>query len=330
MLGCMKLGRLPDRIKETLAEWTVVGSYSGLGIRRRARHWDPHELERDLSSQVAVITGANSGIGFETTRALVERGAHCVLVCRSEKRGRESIDRLGAAAKSRAELVLADLENLDSTREAARRITTAHPEIRVLVNNAGASSDQRRENPQGIESMLATNVLSPFLLTRDLLPSLRRGGSPEHPSRVIFVSSGGMYTSGLDLEDLQWRKRPYNELKVYAENKRALVVMNEEFARREGSEPRVVFHSMHPGWADTPLVRERLPRFARVLGRWLRTPAEGADTVVWLAMASRPESSSGLFWLDREPRRTALLPRTRVSAARAADFFERCKSLSEA
>jgi NAD(P)-dependent dehydrogenase (short-subunit alcohol dehydrogenase family) len=153
---------------------------------------------------------------------------------------------------------------------------------------------------------VATHVAGPFLLTQMLRPALEAAES----ARVVFVSSGGMLTRRLQIRDANWSERPYDGLTAYAETKRAQVVLAELFAqrlRRAG----VVVHSMHPGWADTPSLRSSLPGFTRVMRATLRSPAEGADTVVWLAASEKAGLSTGLFFFDREPRRTHWLPGTR-------------------
>ena len=128
-----------------------------------------------------------------------------------------------------------------------------------------------------------------------------------------------MYTQRLDLDALAMPAVPFNGVRAYANAKRAQVVLNELWSKRRGASG-VVFHAMHPGWADTPGVRESLPRFRALMGPLLRTPSQGADTMVWLATDPRALETNGQFWLDRRPRSVARLPGTRTSDADA----ERC------
>jgi len=132
-------------------------------------------------------------------------------------------------------------------------------------------------------------------------------------ARVIWVSSGGMYTRALNLEDPDWRDRPYDGVVAYAETKRAQVVLSELWAE-ELRGAGVAVNAMHPGWADTPAVESSLPLFHRVTKHILRTPAEGADTVVWLAACPR-RLGSGRFFFDREERSTHYLPWTHETEA---------------
>jgi NAD(P)-dependent dehydrogenase (short-subunit alcohol dehydrogenase family) len=189
----------------------------------------------------------------------------------------------------------------------------------VLVHNAGVLPDERGETRDGLELTFATHVIGPFLLTRLLRERLEE--SPD--GRVIWVSSGGMYTRGLNLDDPNWEKRSYDGVTAYAETKRAQVVLSELWAR-ELAGSSVVVNAMHPGWADTPAVATSLPRFHRVMQFLLRTPAEGADTVVWLA-ASPKARETGRFWFDREARRTHLLPFTRHADEEAHALWKLCE-----
>ena len=129
---------------------------------------------------------------------------------------------------------------------------------------------------------------------------------------MIAVTSGGMYAQGLHLEDLQWTAEPFEGTRAYARAKRAQVVLMREWARRIPPAD-VTFTAMHPGWADTPGLSASLPGFARAMKPILRTPAEGADTVVWLAAAPASAVTSGQLYLDRRRRLFDRVPATRVS-----------------
>jgi NAD(P)-dependent dehydrogenase (short-subunit alcohol dehydrogenase family) len=163
------------------------------------------------------------------------------------------------------------------------------------------------------------------LLTRLLRSALEAAGA----ARVVWVSSGGMYTQRLSTRDLNWEQREYDGATAYAQTKRAQVVLSELWAdvlRDSG----VRVNAMHPGWADTPGVRSSLPNFWRVMRSHLRTPAEGADTIVWLAAAQVAGESSGQFFLDRTPRSTHYLPWTRESDAARERLWTLCEQLADA
>ena len=207
---------------------------------------------------------------------------------------------------------LADLSLMAETRRLAETLLATEPHIDVLVNNAGALFTRRGVTSEGIEQSLALLLLCPFLLTNLLIPRL----CASRPSRIVNVSSGGMYTQGIRLDDLQYEKGTFDGSKAYARAKRGLVDLTEMWARRLRDQG-VVVHAMHPGWADTPGVESALPSFYQVTRRILRTPNEGADTIVWLASSPEAARSTGLFWLDRQPRTTQVFPRYRFVACRA-------------
>ncbi len=289
---------------ERLLDASIVLSFDRTGFRRHARRFTP--LDVRLAGKVAVVTGASSGIGLATAAGLAALGASVRMVCRDEARGRAAVEAVRAATPGAdLRLDLLDVSDLDALRGYARSL--ADPVVDVLVHNAGVLLPARGLTAQGLERTFATHVAGPWLLTHLLADRLRRPGG-----RVIFVSSGGMYTARLSLADLGWAQRPWDGVAAYAQTKRMQVVAAELLAARLGPGGLQV-HSMHPGWADTPAVRTALPHFWRLTRRILRTPAQGADTVVWLSAAEPPPPSG--FWFDRGLRSTHLAPWTRESAA---------------
>lgn len=301
----------------------VVGSFDRTGFRIHSLAFEPDDLEVDLSGKRCLVTGANSGIGFETARGLADLGAEVVLLCRNRERGEAAAERIREqTGNPRVSLELLDVANLESVRAAAVRLA-AGP-IDVLVHNAGLLPERREQTTAGLELTLAAHVVGPHLLTKLLRPRLEQ--SPE--ARVIWVSSGGMYTRRLNLGDPNWTGRDYDGVAAYAETKRAQVVLAELWAE-ELRDTSVRVNSMHPGWADTPSVATSLPSFHRITRRILRTPAEGADTVLWLAASERAARESGGFFFDRERRRTHWLPGTRESERERRDLWALCEELSE-
>ena len=299
------LERLGAEALSRLLDPTIVFSFDRTGFARHAIGFDSTDLERDLSGRRALVTGANSGIGFETALALAERGADVVLACRSEERGLAARDSIrGRSGNSRVVVERVDVSNLADVRALGARMGDRR--LDILVHNAGVLPDAREETADGLERTFATHVAGPHLLTRALLPALARSDD----ARVIWVSSGGMYTRRLDLRDPQWLDRPYDGVLAYAATKRMQVSLARRWSKEGG--PCVV--AMHPGWADTPAVESSLPRFHQLARAILRTPAEGADTVVWLAVAPRAKLESGGFYFDRRRRSAYLVPGTRESA----------------
>lgn len=307
----MNVASLLDRALDL----TVVPGYSRLGYAVRSRGFE--ELPR-LDGKVALVTGATSGIGLAAARILAELGASVHLTARDEQRGERARGESGAERSW-----LCDLSSLRSVRDFARHFSAEQPELHVLVNNAGVLLPDRGLSVDGNELALATNVLGPFLLTGLLVPGLKAGA----PSRVINVSSGGMYTQRLRADDLQTERGRYDGATVYARHKRAQVVLAELWAEHLAG-TGVTVHSMHPGWVDTPGLESSLPRFHRFAGPALRTPEQGADTIAWLAAAQEPGGESGAFWHDRRRRPTHLLPRTRETEADRQRLWTECVRLT--
>ncbi|MBM4383575.1 MAG: SDR family NAD(P)-dependent oxidoreductase [Deltaproteobacteria bacterium] len=294
---------------------TILFSFDRTGFARHALGFDPDDLDRDLSGKRAVVTGANSGIGFETALALADLGAEVVLACRNEERGIAARDAIRERTGSRKiSLEVLDVSDLAAVRAVAPRL--AAQRLDILVHNAGVLPDERGESRDGFELTFATHVAGPQLLTQLLRPALERSDD----ARLIWVSSGGMYTRKLDLNDPQWTKRAYDGGLAYAETKRMQVALAEQWARKL-AKTSVCSVSMHPGWADTPAVASSLPRFRRVTEALLRTPAEGADTIVWLAAAPREKLEEGAFYFDRKRRSEHFLPWTRESARERAALW---------
>jgi NAD(P)-dependent dehydrogenase (short-subunit alcohol dehydrogenase family) len=312
------LGRALSRVVDPF----IVSSFDRTGFRIHSLTFRAEDLDVDLSGRRCLVTGANSGIGYETALALADLGAEVALLCRSRERGEEAAQRIREqTGNSRVFPEFADLSDLGSIRAAAARLSSGS--VDVLVHNAGVLPDERIETGDGLELTFATHVVGPFLLTRLLRGNLEKSAD----ARVIWVSSGGMYTRRLDLVDPNWSQRDYDGVVAYAETKRAQVVLAERWAEElRGSS--VIVNAMHPGWADTPSVKSSLPRFHRVTRNILRTPAEGADTAVWLAACPRAREWTGRFFFDRKARCTHLLPFTRESEEDRRALWQLCERLS--
>jgi NAD(P)-dependent dehydrogenase (short-subunit alcohol dehydrogenase family) len=312
------LGRALGRVVDPF----VVSSFDRTGFRIHSLTFQPEDLDVDLADKRCLVTGANSGIGYETSLALADLGAEVVLLCRNRERGEAAAARIGEqTGSSRVSFELADMSDFGSIRAAADRLSKGS--LDVLVHNAGVLPDEHIETNDGLELTFATHVAGPFLLTRLLRSQLEK--SPG--GRVIWVSSGGMYTRRLNLADPKWSARSYDGVTAYAETKRAQVVLSELWAEALRGSP-VVSNAMHPGWADTPSVERSLPGFHRVTRQFLRSPAEGADSVVWLAACPRAQQWTGRFFFDREPRSTHWLPLTRESETNRRALWTLCDHLT--
>lgn len=284
---------------DRLLDASIVFSFDRTGYRRHAKSFEPSDLDVDLSGKTCLVTGASSGLGIEVARGLAERGATVHMLCRDVEKG-EAVRRDLVASTPSAQLTVAPIDLSDFG--SIRRYVDGHAPstIDVLVHNAGVLPAERRTTADGLELTVATNLVGPFLLTHLLWPRLRAD------ARIVHVSSGGMYSEKLDLPTLFDPPEPFDGVKAYARTKRAQVILTELLHER--STRRV--SSMHPGWADTPGVQTSLPRFRRLTKAILRTPSEGADTVVWLAASPSASSPEGRFYFDRAPRSTHMSRRT--------------------
>jgi NAD(P)-dependent dehydrogenase (short-subunit alcohol dehydrogenase family) len=189
-----------------------------------------------------------------------------------------------------------------------RRCTTDLVErldrVDVLVHNAGALPAERTESADGHELTVATHVLGPVLMTELLRPVLAG-----HDARVVLVTSGGMYSQRLPVNDPDYERGPYKGAVAYARSKRMQVALTPVLQQRWGPDG-IEVHVMHPGWADTPGVASSLPLFRTVTRPVLRDSAAGADTIVWLA-ATEPAPPPGRLWMDRAERPTHYRKATR-------------------
>lgn len=265
-----------------------------------------------MRGRTVLVTGPTSGLGRAATAALAALGARIVLVGRSPERLvalRDSLVR--EHGEDRFPIVEADMGSLASVRAAAAGVLATEPRLDVLVDNAGAMYPDRTVGPDGLEATLVTLVVGPFALESALLPLLARTPG----SRIVAVTSGGIYTQAVRFDDLQYEREPWSGPRAYARAKRIQVALVREWDRRLGRAGIAVkVDAMHPGWADTPGLAGALPRFSRRMRPILRTPAEGADTIVWLA--TRPTGGrGGRLYLDRRPRPFDRLPATRLTAA---------------
>jgi NAD(P)-dependent dehydrogenase (short-subunit alcohol dehydrogenase family) len=253
-----------------------------------------------MDGESVLVTGAARGLGLASAIGFARLGATVHALARTEERADEAAAAIAARVPTAdARPAICDVSDLHALRNFAEHFVATETRLDVLVNNAGVMPDERTSSAGGHELMFATHVLAPLALGASLAPLLEHGA----PGRIINVSSGGMYGQSLPVGDWESEQASYSPKKLYARTKREEVVITEFLAERLRARG-IIVHSMHPGWVDTEGVQNWMPVFRTITRPIIRTPEEGADTIVWLGGAPEAVQTTGLFWHDRRPRPT--------------------------
>ena len=300
-----------------LLEGSVVGSFTSVGYKVRSRNWQDLDQD-DISGKVVVITGATSGIGKQVATQLANADARLRLVARNKAK----VAKLVADLQERSgnpdiSYYLADLSIVAEVLRVADEILNAEPTIDVLINNAVILPPQRTVTQEGLELSHATNLVAPFALTNALIPRLVDSA----PARIINVISGGMYTQGIKVEDLGFEDGEYRGAVAYARAKRGLMILTKLWSQSLAG-TGVTVNATHPGWVNTPGVKDSLPGFHRVMRPFLRTPEQGADTIMWLAASAEVAGESGKLWHDRHERTEYRRRSTRETEAERSELWD--------
>jgi NAD(P)-dependent dehydrogenase (short-subunit alcohol dehydrogenase family) len=315
-----RLGRGAARGLDTVLDRTVVPGYTRVGyaVRRRLPTWPDDPRAAALADRHVIVTGASSGLGRHTALELAALGATVHLVVRDAGRGGRVATEVETAVRrgGTARVWVCDVSDLDSVRGFCAAFLASGLPLRGLVHNAGALPEERTTSAQGHELAMAVHVLGPVLMTELLLPALSADAG-----RVVFVTSGGMYTQSLPVDDPDFERGDYTGAAAYARSKRGQVELLPVLARRWGTASGVSVHATHPGWARTPGLDASLPRFAAALRPVLRSGSAGTDTTTWL-VATEPAPASGLLWHDRRSRPTSVLGRTRPTQEERQRYWE--------
>jgi len=290
-------------------------SHTKLGFRvRRGCFWNKKDLSVNLDGKVAVITGANSGIGRATAHGLASRAAEVHLLCRSKERGTAALETIRqdeAVQNGKVHLHIVDLSEPAQIKDFAREFKANHGKLDILVNNAAVMPNELKINSQGLEVALATNLVGFYGLTVEMSDLLKKS---DDGGRIVNVVSAGMFTARLQIPTIRkgldvskWTKSEvdaYSGLALYAQHHRARVMLTDHFAHVL-KDSNVSVNSVHPGWVDTPGLQgaKDMASFYNAMGNMLRTEEEGADTVVWLAIAEKAKGVTGKYFFDRKSRR---------------------------
>lgn len=251
----------------------------------------------DQSGRLAVVTGSNTGLGFDTARVLAARGAQVVLACRdTAKAGAAAAQIRALTPGAQVSVQKLDLGSLASVRDAAAELAAAHPRIDLLINNAGVMYPPKSNTADGFELQFGTNHLGHFALTGLLLPNLLT----VEKSRVVVVASiAHNIRAKIDFDDLQWERRKYERVAAYGQSKLANLMFAYDLQRRlAAAKAPTIAVAAHPGVAATELTRHLpgadLPGVNWVLGRILNTAEMGA--LPTLRAATDPAVHGGQYW----------------------------------
>lgn len=254
----------------------------------------------DLSGRTAIVTGANSGIGFEAAKVLAEKGADVVLACRSVDKGEEAVRRIRSSSPTAKVRVAAlDLSKLSSVRAFAEKTCREQPRLDLLINNAGVMAIPRALTADGFEMQIGTNHLGHFALTGLLFAPLLASDS----GRVVTVSSGAHHFGRMDFDDLMGERR-YEKWRAYAQSKLANLLFFHELDRRlRGAGKRLKSIAAHPGYAATNLQfvgpnieGSKVGRLLMNLGNGLFAQSAAMGALPTLRAAADPTAVSGSYY----------------------------------
>ena len=275
----------------------------------------------DLNGRTFLVTGANTGIGKETVRALAGRGARVFLACRSEASGRAALKEIAGQTTNRSlELLSLDLGDLGSVRQCADAFLATGEPLHVLINNAGVAG-QRGMTASGFEVAFGTNHVGPFLFTNLLLDRLRTSA----PARIVTVASVAHYNApGIDWDAVRRPARSFTGMREYSVSKLANVLHAKELARRLET-TGVTTYALHPGTVASDIWR-RVPWPLRpLMKRRMISPAEGARTSLYCATSDEVAGDSGRYYDDCRPKESAAA----ATAVLAAELWRRSVEWTE-
>ena len=270
--------------------------------------------------KTAIVTGANSGMGMATVKALSDMGMTVIMLCRSEERGRKAYDQLMEENSERKlDLMLCDLGDLASIRDFISLVKEKYEKIDVLVNNAGFISLDRQETKDGFERQFGVNHIGHFMLTTGILDMMGTG------ARIVNVASGAHKTGKIHFDDINLKKG-FNVIKAYSQSKLANVLFTRELSRRL-MDKGITVNCCHPGAVATNIGIDRDTGFGKKVTGMLKpvfqTPEQGAATAIYLATSDEVRNITGGYFYKCKPVKSSKQSKSRSLAAKLYRYTEK-------
>lgn len=254
----------------------------------------------ELNGKIAIVTGATSGIGFQTAIALASKGARVILPARNLQKAEEAKNQIAnQTGNKNIEVFQCELSSMESIRQFAAHFNNNYDQLHILVNNAGIWDTSRKLSADGIENVFAVNHLAPFLLTNLLLDKLKAAGK----ARVVNVASAAHMQGKMNFQDIEYTKS-WNHFKVYAQSKLANILFTRELASRlEGT--GITTNCLHPGVVSTHLFDNMGGLMKAIFKTFMISPEKGAQTSIYLATSPEVEHVSGEYFAKSRIKKTA-------------------------
>lgn len=287
-----------------------------------------NKCSKHMMGKVVIVTGANAGIGFETAKDLADRGARVIMACRNEGRGTTARDEIIRTTGNKdVHYRNLDLASLSSVRKFAGEILETEKRLDVLINNAAVMTGENMKTEDGLQYQMACNHFGQFLLTNLLLPMLKQSA----PSRIINVSSMAYRKGVIDFSNLNMEKETGKTIKtsqLYANTKLCNVLMTIELERRL-RDTGVTANCLHPGMVATDIVQSKYATLLKPIATkfFVKTPWEGAQTQIYLAVSPEVSGVSGRYFADCREQTTTKLAQDMTLALNLWEESERLVKL---
>jgi NAD(P)-dependent dehydrogenase (short-subunit alcohol dehydrogenase family) len=271
---------------------------------------------------IAIVTGANSGMGFVTTQSLALKGYHVVMVCRNEQKANAAKDViLNEQPDASLDVIIGDLSDIRAVQKITSKIVQQYDKIDVLVNNAGLYISERKTSVDGFELTFANNHLGYFLMAQGLIPLLEKSKEP----RIVNVASEANQYGKLDWENIQLEKG-FSAILAYSNSKLYNILFTFELAKRLANK-KITVNCMHPGGVNTNFAIGAKGIAGFIFGKlgWLlRTPQKGAETIIWLASSNELKDVTGKYFCDKKEIKAKKIAYDESACKKFWEYTENC------